>query len=348
MEFQYNLSELFFKSKSKNDNKSEVHVEVINKMLLPKSFIGDQNDAWKCFTCISQIIDALGSASAQAQSLNKPITSGNKLRDSEHTIYLLIDYKGKGKIIGMIKIGYKKLYLYNNQNHNQYQPLCILDFYIHESMQRKGYGKKLYDIMLERENAKPEQVAIDKPSEKFLSFLHRHYNLHKIKTQNNNYVVFEDFFQGNDNNNMKLTSCKTLTTPSEKKDLGAHPIFFGRYQHRPLCTMGQIVQNYTTVIKKNDLSNDNDNINDTVKDDNLNEILTEQMNEITETMDQIELNEATSEKELDTSTNNITNNNDIDNIDKADSSQEQQSVVRDGHLTEQGYFDLKFYHSPLW
>lgn len=43
-------------------------------------------------------------------------------------------------------------------------------------------------------NATPEQLAIDKPSDKFLAFLQKHYNLIDIVPQTNNFVVFEGFF----------------------------------------------------------------------------------------------------------------------------------------------------------
>ena len=40
---------------------------------------------------ISDILDAMGQASARAQSLKAPITSGSRLRmHSEHTVYLLL------------------------------------------------------------------------------------------------------------------------------------------------------------------------------------------------------------------------------------------------------------------
>lgn len=52
---------------------------------------------------------------------------------------------------------------------------CVLDFYIHETRQRAGLGKVLFEYMLEYENLLPEQLAIDRPSEKLLSFLKKHY-----------------------------------------------------------------------------------------------------------------------------------------------------------------------------
>ena len=77
------------------------------------------------------------------------------------------------------------------------EPLCILDFYVHESFQRLGYGKKLFETMLENENVEPHNLAYDRPSEKFLSFLKKHYNLANYTPQPNNFVVFREYeFQG--------------------------------------------------------------------------------------------------------------------------------------------------------
>ncbi|MCL4151557.1 UNVERIFIED_CONTAM: hypothetical protein GTU68_067052 [Idotea baltica] len=49
----------------------------------------------------------------------------------------------------MLKIGRKKLFLMDeNQVTREVAPMCVLDFYIHESRQRRGYGRKLFDYML--------------------------------------------------------------------------------------------------------------------------------------------------------------------------------------------------------
>ncbi|XP_069491428.1 alpha-tubulin N-acetyltransferase 1 isoform X2 [Ambystoma mexicanum] len=79
--------------------------------------------------------------------------------------------------------------------HNEEEPLCVLDFYIHESLQRNGHGKELFERMLQQEQVDPKQLAVDRPSEKFLCFLQKHYNLHSTIPQVNNFVVFEGFFQ---------------------------------------------------------------------------------------------------------------------------------------------------------
>lgn len=53
--------------------------------------------------------------------------------------------------------------------------MCVLDFYIHESRQRAGLGKEMFEVMLKRENVHPIKLAIDRPSDKFLAFLRKHY-----------------------------------------------------------------------------------------------------------------------------------------------------------------------------
>lgn len=51
--------------------------------------------------------------------------------------------------------------------------------------------------MLEAEGATADQVAYDRPSPKLLAFLHKHYGLANYVPQNNNFVVFEQYFQQN-------------------------------------------------------------------------------------------------------------------------------------------------------
>ena len=44
------------------------------------------------------------------------------------------------------------------------------------------------------EGTKPNRIAYDKPSNKLISFLSKHYGLNSFVPQNNNYVIFRDFF----------------------------------------------------------------------------------------------------------------------------------------------------------
>ncbi|PNI76363.1 ATAT1 isoform 1 [Pan troglodytes] len=148
---------------------------------------------------IMTIIDELGKASAKAQNLSAPITSASRMQSNRHVVYILKDSSarpaGKGAIIGFIKVGYKKLFVLDDREaHNEVEPLCILDFYIHESVQRHGHGRELFQYMLQKERVEPHQLAIDRPSQKLLKFLNKHYNLETTVPQVNNFVIFEGFF----------------------------------------------------------------------------------------------------------------------------------------------------------
>ncbi|KAI5136490.1 Alpha-Tubulin N-Acetyltransferase 1 [Manis pentadactyla] len=148
---------------------------------------------------IMTIVDELGKASAKAQHLPAPITSASRMQSNRHVMYVLKDTSvrpaGKGAIIGFLKVGYKKLFVLDDREaHNEVEPLCILDFYIHESLQRHGHGQELFQYMLQKERVEPHQLAIDRPSPKLLKFLNKHYNLESTVPQVNNFVIFEGFF----------------------------------------------------------------------------------------------------------------------------------------------------------
>ncbi|XP_037375210.1 alpha-tubulin N-acetyltransferase 1 isoform X2 [Talpa occidentalis] len=148
---------------------------------------------------IMTIVDELGKASAKAQHLPAPITSASRMQSNRHVMYVLKDTSarpaGKGAIVGFLKVGYKKLFVLDDREaHNEVEPLCILDFYIHESLQRHGHGRELFQHMLQKERVEPHQLAIDRPSQKLLKFLNKHYNLETTVPQVNNFVIFEGFF----------------------------------------------------------------------------------------------------------------------------------------------------------
>ncbi|XP_034400368.1 alpha-tubulin N-acetyltransferase 1 isoform X2 [Cyclopterus lumpus] len=147
---------------------------------------------------IATVIDELGRASAKAQQLPASITSASKLQSQRHQLYLLKDGEsngGRGVVVGFLKVGYKKLFLLDRQGvHIEAEPLCVLDFYIAENLQRHGYGLELFDFMLQQKNLEPVLMAYDRPSPKFLSFLAKHFFLTQSVPQANNFVVFEGFF----------------------------------------------------------------------------------------------------------------------------------------------------------
>ncbi|XP_076041703.1 uncharacterized protein LOC143025628 isoform X2 [Oratosquilla oratoria] len=145
-----------------------------------------------------EIINAIGEISSFAQGLNNIITNADKLQNSDHLLYLMKecdDKDGHAVVVGMLKIGRKKLFLLDpSEQTKEVAPFCVLDFYIHESRQRRGYGRRLFEYMLQDQNVLPGHMAVDKPSDKFLGFLCKHYGLVRQVPQINNFVVFDAFF----------------------------------------------------------------------------------------------------------------------------------------------------------
>ena len=58
-------------------------------------------------------------------------------------------FSGRGAVLALLKVGVKQLYLYDVRGTmHELHPLCVLDFYTHESVQRRGHGRTLFDAML--------------------------------------------------------------------------------------------------------------------------------------------------------------------------------------------------------
>ncbi|KOX71873.1 Alpha-tubulin N-acetyltransferase [Melipona quadrifasciata] len=266
---------------------------------------GIHNNPSECQRQLSRVLDDMGEASARAQGLNKPITSTLKLRDTDHVVYLLVDNEannGLGSVVGLLKTGSKNLFMFDETGaHYQLKPRCILDFYVHESRQRMGLGNILYQHMLSKwhrilysgklvdglkeerdkrllhvgfaiekvtrkeEDIRPVKLAIDRPSEKFLAFLDKHYGLSKIIPQNNKFVVFQGFF---DDERQDVRTNRYSLPAKTSVDIGASNVVhnnlgksnsslngvpysssvsrssFGRYAAaRPPCSMANIIHN---------------------------------------------------------------------------------------------------------
>ena len=140
---------------------------------------------------IREEIDRLGAESGVAQDLREPITSAQKLGASDHRLYLQCDERGVPT--GFIKVGTKHLfYMTSCGAYVELDPLCVLDFYVCGTQQRRGLGIALFRIMLEREGGpEPKDLAYDRPSPKLLPFLRKHFGLSDFFEQPNRYVVFD-------------------------------------------------------------------------------------------------------------------------------------------------------------
>jgi alpha-tubulin N-acetyltransferase 1 len=87
------------------------------------------------------IINHMGELSGIAQRLRGPITSVERLLQSFQKIYMLTSsIQGRlGHILahGILKVGQKRLFIRKDGVQLvEMSPLCVLDFYVHESCQR--------------------------------------------------------------------------------------------------------------------------------------------------------------------------------------------------------------------
>ncbi|XP_059216737.1 alpha-tubulin N-acetyltransferase 1 isoform X2 [Stomoxys calcitrans] len=269
VEFRFDISPLFTQP-----------IVKVTSNLLPHTFRGDRRQCLDATSKMSEIIDRLGQLSANAQKLNTPVTTAQRLRMSENqTIYLMadVDAGNNGAVIGLLKVGTKDLYLFDEigQTRKVENAPCILDFYIHESRQRAGLGKDLFETMLADEKWTPVKCSVDRPSEKLLGFLKKHYGLVRSIPQANNFVLYEGFFDdgkigttngggngmyitnspntqlfgatylGDDNNKRRtqrqLDAASNLAAQITQISPG------GRYgARRPTCSMAEIIHSGTT------------------------------------------------------------------------------------------------------
>ncbi|CAG7784955.1 unnamed protein product [Allacma fusca] len=186
MEFGFLISDLF-----------PSEISVVGSDLIPVGCPGlNKLGPQRVKTCLSEILDTMGKASATAQNLHQIITNSAKLEGSngEQLVYFLCDLESNA-MVGLLKIGRKKLFVFDQTGvQHEMNPMCILDFYVHESRQRMGCGRHLFEYMLHQEGVEVPHLAIDRPSDKFLFFFRKHYGLTQIIPQVNNFVVFDGFF----------------------------------------------------------------------------------------------------------------------------------------------------------
>ena len=141
---------------------------------------------------VNQIIDEIGVLSSNSQGLPSVITTSLKFFGSDNRVYLKVE---GNKVIGLLRVGRKKLFIRDEAGGvKEIEPVCVLDFYVYQSCQRSGFGKQLFEFMLDDQRTEPHYLAYDKPTEKFLSFLSKHYGLKTFVPQVNNFVIFTNYF----------------------------------------------------------------------------------------------------------------------------------------------------------
>ncbi|XP_031349130.1 extensin-like isoform X2 [Photinus pyralis] len=102
-------------------------------------------------------------------------------------------------------------------------------------------------ILSLKESVEPAKLAIDRPSEKLLSFMTKHYGLEAPMRQMNNYVVFDGFFPEVGSADVNGDTPENGTKQAAN-GLQTYTGPLGRYgAPRPPCSMGQIIHNQSSI-----------------------------------------------------------------------------------------------------
>ena len=148
---------------------------------------------------IKEILDKMGELSSKSQNLLVNVTTTNRFFPSDHTLIIKAD---KNKVLGYIKVGPKRLFLRDRIcNYHERKTLCVLDFYIYDTEQRKGLGKEIFFFFLNYKKINPVELAYDRPTLRFLAFLKRNYGLENYIQQENNFTIYDEFFESERNKN---------------------------------------------------------------------------------------------------------------------------------------------------
>lgn len=121
----------------------------------------------------------------------------------------------------------------------------MLDFYVFEETQRQGVGKKLFDFMIQDASISPHKLAYDRPSQKFINFLKKYFSLSCYIPQNNNFVVFNEYF---DSSGVNTEETKYDTWPIK----GSHQIKFENNQETDLKKTNINKNNWIQDIQESD------------------------------------------------------------------------------------------------
>jgi len=166
---------------------------VSGKAALNRFQTAPKNDDYS--QCVGMIVDLMGEASSKAQQLPQTITTMARFGGTSQRLYLKVC---DNKVEGLLKVGEKNIFYRDPAGKvRELTPVCVLDFYVHESVQRKGVGHQLFMRMLEVERVLPNKLAYDRPSPKLIKFLEKYFDLKSFVPQNNNFVIYDAYWRPN-------------------------------------------------------------------------------------------------------------------------------------------------------
>ena len=146
--------------------------------------------------------------------------------------------------------------------------------------------------MINKENIEPRKLGYDRPSGKFLNFLNKHYKLKDYVQQNNNFVVYKDYFYDdkkkneikNINNNYNIyknNNYNNRNIDDNKKDNFTQDKVNNSENFRKLKRNTEIPKKQSTIqkiIRRREFNNDNEINNNGFQNKNNNQVSSKNMN----------------------------------------------------------------------
>ena len=138
---------------------------------------------------LEMVINSIGSLSSVQRRLKSPITNADLFFGKQNETLII---KAKGNtVFGFIRVGYKDIYINTlNDVLENINLLCVFDFFVHFTCQRMGYGRELFDKVLELFKVEPSMMAYDKPSQAMNNFMYKHYSLKNPIEQSNHMFIY--------------------------------------------------------------------------------------------------------------------------------------------------------------
>ncbi|CAG9860491.1 unnamed protein product [Phyllotreta striolata] len=221
MEFRFNVNEVL-----------KTPLVKIGNSLIPSDYAGPRRMLYDTISKVGEIVNEMGSASAKSQGLLRPLTTTDKLKNSQHDLYLAVDQTanyGRGAVAGMLKTGKKSLYVLDRLGREyQVKAPFLFDFYVPENKQRMGWGKFLYDSLLWQNDLEPAKIAYDQPTDALSNFLSKHYGLSDAVKQPTRFVVYDGFFSNEEGQPMETTKSEIV-----EDDFEEDKIPLGRSRRNP-------------------------------------------------------------------------------------------------------------------
>ena len=116
----------------------------------------------------------------------------DRFEGSDNRVYMKV--KGS-RVEGMMVVGSRTV-MYRDDRGKcvDISPLCVVDFYVHDRLQRRGIGIGIFSKMMKSEKIAVNKIAYDRPSPAILQFVSKYFDLWKHTQQSSGVLVYDAYF----------------------------------------------------------------------------------------------------------------------------------------------------------